>query len=159
MSYEPTSLADRSAEVPAPGQLTEAAELYHAIGRLLRLLRHAGDLGALSPGAASALASLARTGPMRLSDLANIERVSAPTMSRMVTGLEKAGYLVRDADPEDGRAQLLSATTQAHDLVNGLTSARIQRFAAAIEHLDGQQRETLMTSLSTLITALDQDPA
>ncbi|WP_067685894.1 MarR family winged helix-turn-helix transcriptional regulator [Nocardia jejuensis] len=146
---KPTTVAD-------PEQLTEAAELYHAIGRLLRLLRHAGDLGSLSPGAASALASLARSGPMRLSDLANAERVSAPTMSRMVTGLEKAGYLVRDADPEDGRAQLLSATQSANDLVSGLTSARIQRFAVAMEQLDQEQRTGLMSALNGLITALDE---
>ncbi|MEV6067425.1 MarR family transcriptional regulator [Nocardia sp. NPDC052001] len=149
--HQHTSVAD-------PDQLTEAAELYHTIGRLLRLLRHSGDLGSLSPGAASALASVARGGPMRLSDLANIERVSAPTMSRMVTGLEKAGYIVREADPEDGRAQLLSATAQAHNLVTGLTSARIQRFAAAMGNLDQPQREALMSSLGTLIEALDQQP-
>ncbi|MCU1643746.1 MAG: putative HTH-type transcriptional regulator [Nocardia sp.] len=147
---QPTSVAD-------PDQLTEAADLYHTIGRLLRLLRTSGDLGQLSPGAASALASVARGGPMRLSDLANIERVSAPTMSRMVTGLEKAGYIVRDADPEDGRAQLLSATSRAHDLVTGLTSARIQRFAAAMARLDAPQREALKGSLGTLIEALDQE--
>lgn len=146
---EPTSVAD-------PDQLTEAAELYHAIGRLLRLLRQSGDLGSLSPGAASALASLARQGPLRLGDLANIERVSAPTMSRIVTGLEKGGFLTRDADPEDGRAQLLTATAAAHDLVTGLTSARIQRFAGAMEHLSPDQRVAVMSGLTTLIEALDQ---
>ncbi|MRH90605.1 MarR family transcriptional regulator [Nocardia sp. SYP-A9097] len=149
--HQPTSVAD-------PDQLTEAAELYHTIGRLLRQLRHSGDLGHLSPGAASALATLARSGPMRLSDLANVERVSAPTMSRMVTGLEKGGFIVREADPEDGRAQLLSATASAHDLVTGLTSARIQRFAAAMGSLDQPQRAALMASLETLIEALDQEP-
>ncbi|WP_330180724.1 MarR family transcriptional regulator [Nocardia sp. NBC_01503] len=148
--HQHTSVAD-------PDQLTEAAELYHSIGRLLRLLRHSGDLGQLSPGAASALATIARSGPMRLSDLANIERVSAPTMSRMVTGLEKGGYIAREADPEDGRAQLLSATARAHDLVTGLTSARIQRFAAAMGSLDAAQREALMGSLGTLIEALGQE--
>ncbi|AYF76427.1 MarR family transcriptional regulator [Nocardia yunnanensis] len=146
---EPTSVAD-------PDQLTEAADLYHTIGRLLRLLRHSGDIGALSPGAASALATVARSGPLRLGDLASIERVSAPTMSRIVTGLEKAGYLTRGADPEDGRAQLLTATTAAHDLVTGLTSARIQRFAAALDHLTPAQRAAVQSGLNTLIGALDK---
>ncbi|WP_067538538.1 MarR family winged helix-turn-helix transcriptional regulator [Nocardia crassostreae] len=156
MSSKAASVADQTVSVADTDQLSEAAELYHTIGRLLRLLRHSGDLGALSPGAASALASLARSGPMRLGDLANIERVSAPTMSRVVTSLEKGGYIVRDADPEDGRAQLLSATPSAKDLVTGLTSARIQRFAAAMERLDGRQRQNLLSSLETLIDALDE---
>ncbi|MEU1426430.1 MarR family transcriptional regulator [Nocardia sp. NPDC005746] len=142
--------------VADPDQLTEAAELYHSIGRLLRLLRTSGDLGALSPGAASALATVARSGPLRLGDLASIERVSAPTMSRIVTGLEKGGYLTRDADPEDGRAQLLTATEAAHNLVTGLTSARIQRFALALESLTPAQRESVSSGLDTLIQALDQ---
>ncbi|MFE3226249.1 MULTISPECIES: MarR family winged helix-turn-helix transcriptional regulator [unclassified Nocardia] len=120
------------------------------------MLRHSGDLGALSPGAASALATVARSGPLRLGDLANIERVSAPTMSRIVTGLEKGGYLTRDADPEDGRAQLLTATAAAHNLVTGLTSARIQRFAGALESLTPAQRESVKSGLHTLIEALDQ---
>ncbi|WP_230330158.1 MarR family winged helix-turn-helix transcriptional regulator [Nocardia aurantiaca] len=119
------------------------------------MLRHSGDLGALSPGAASALATVARCGPLRLGDLANIERVSAPTMSRIVTGLEKGGYLTRDADPEDGRAQLLTATAAAHDLVTGLTSARIQRFAEALKHLTPAQRESVRSGLDTLIEALE----
>ncbi|MGW2661865.1 MarR family winged helix-turn-helix transcriptional regulator [Nocardia tengchongensis] len=120
------------------------------------MLRHAGDIGALSSGAASALATVARSGPLRLGDLANIERVSAPTMSRIVTGLEKGGYLTRGADPEDGRAQLLTATAAAHDLVTGLTSARIQRFAAALETLTPAQRASVGSGLDTLIEALDQ---
>ncbi|MFI1916715.1 MarR family winged helix-turn-helix transcriptional regulator [Nocardia sp. NPDC020380] len=155
-TLEPTSVVDTPGEPAAVEQLTEAAELYHTISRLLRSLRHTGDIGSLSPGSASALASLARSGPMRLGDLANIERVSAPTMSRIVTSLEKSGYVVRDADPVDGRAQLLSATPSAHDLVTGLTSARIHRFAAAMEHLAPAQREALLSSLTTLIEALDQ---
>ncbi|MFE6857117.1 MarR family winged helix-turn-helix transcriptional regulator [Nocardia sp. NPDC057668] len=152
-----SGIADTELSAADTEQLSEAADLYHTIGRLLRLLRHSGDLGALSPGAASALASLARSGPMRLSDLAGVERVSAPTMSRVVTSLEKSGYLTRDADPEDGRAQLLSATPAAHDLVTGLTSARIQRFAAAMDRLEPEQRRTLLSSLGTLIEALDED--
>ncbi|WP_067821172.1 MarR family winged helix-turn-helix transcriptional regulator [Nocardia inohanensis] len=145
-----------SASIADTDQLSEAADLYHAIGRTIRLLRHSGDLGALSPGSASALATLARSGPMRLSDLAQLERVSAPTMSRMITGLEKAGHVSRDADPEDGRAQLLSATGSGHDLVSGLTSERIHRFAAALERLEPKQREDLKSTLLLLIDALDQ---
>lgn len=140
----------------ATDHLTEAAEVYLTLGRLWRMLRNSGDVGALSPGSASALATLARSGPMRLGDLAGAERVSAPTMSRIVTGLEKAGYLARAADPEDGRAQLLSTTPAGQDLVSGLTSARIQRFAAAMERLDREQKDVLATALATIIEELDR---
>lgn len=142
----------RSAE-----ELAEAADLYFALGRITRLLRRSGDLGSLSPGSAAALGTLVRSGPMRLGDLAAAEHVTAPTMSRIVSGLEKYGYLERTADPADGRAQLLTVTEQAKSLVNGLTSARIQRFAAALDDIDPQQRRTLGDALAVLVARLDDD--
>ncbi|MCP9619090.1 MarR family transcriptional regulator [Nocardia otitidiscaviarum] len=151
---EEAALSERSSADVVATDLSEAADLYLTIGRLLRMLRQSGDSGALSPGAASALASLARSGPLRLGDLAAVERVSAPTMSRIVTGLERAGYLERAADPGDGRAQLLTATPTGHNLVNGLTSARIQRFAAAMERLDREQKDALTTALNVLVDEL-----
>ncbi|MCM6775290.1 MarR family transcriptional regulator [Nocardia sp. CDC159] len=141
----------RSAE-----ELAEAADLYLALGRIFRLLRRSGDLGSLSPGSASALATLVRGGPMRLGDLAAAERVTAPTMSRIVTGLEKVGYLERTADPVDGRAQLLVPTDDARDLVNGLTSARIQRFADALDGIDAAERKVLNHALTRLVDLLDE---
>ncbi|ATL67800.1 MarR family transcriptional regulator [Nocardia terpenica] len=141
----------RSAE-----QLAEAADMYLALGRITRLLRRSGDLGSLSPGSAAALATLVRGGPMRLGDLAAAERVTAPTMSRIVSALEKSGYLERTADPVDGRAQLLRATEPAHSLVNGLTSARIQRFADALDDLDDAEKAALATALNKLVGLLDE---
>ncbi len=134
--------------------LGAAAELYLSLGRVTRALRRAGDAGSLSPGVASALASLTRGEPMRLGDLAAAERVSAPTMSRIVSSLEQSGYLERTADPEDRRAAVLTATVQGHELVNGVTSARIQNFAAALDRLEPAQRTALMTALPALERAL-----
>ncbi|MFE3000811.1 MarR family winged helix-turn-helix transcriptional regulator [Nocardia sp. NPDC059246] len=135
--------------------LAEAADLYLALGKLIRLLRR-GDFGSLGPGSAAALATLVRTGPMRLGDLAAAERVTAPTMSRIVSALEKCGYLERTVDPVDGRAQKLSATEPAHALVNGLASARIQRFAAALDQIDGEEWRVLATALTKLVDLLDE---
>ncbi|WP_019926321.1 MarR family winged helix-turn-helix transcriptional regulator [Nocardia sp. BMG111209] len=136
-------------------ELAEAADLYLAIGRITRVLRRSGDLGSLSQGSAAALGTLVRSGPMRLSDLAAVEHVTAPTMSRIVSGLERHGYVERSADPDDGRAQLLTVTEPASALVNGLTSARIQRFAAALEHLEPSERGTLIAGLTKLVGLLD----
>lgn len=136
-------------------ELAEAADLYFALGRITRLLRRSGDLGSLSPGSAAALGTLVRSGPMRLGDLAAAEHVTAPTMSRIVSGLERYGYLGRTADPADGRAQLLTATDEAKSLVNGLTSARIQRFADALDDIDAEQRDTMKEALAILIGRLD----
>jgi len=144
-------IQERSAE-----RLAEAADLYLAVGRITRLLRRAGELGSLSPSSAAALGTLVRSGPMRLGDLAAVERVTAPTMSRIVTVLEKAGYVARSPDPIDGRAQVLSASASATDLVNGLTSERIQRFADVLDNLGDDERRVLATTLTRVVDLLDE---
>ncbi|WP_067674833.1 MarR family winged helix-turn-helix transcriptional regulator [Nocardia miyunensis] len=135
-------------------RLTEASDVYLAVGRITRLLRRAGDTS-LSPGSAAALGTLVRCGPMRLGDLAAAERVTAPTMSRIVTQLEKGGYIRRAPDPIDGRAHVLSATAPAQDMVNGITSARIQRFAEALDKLPDDERRILATTLTRVVDLLD----
>lgn len=131
-----------------------AADLYLSLGRITRALRRMGDTGSLSPGAASALATLTRSGPIRLSDLAAAERVTPPTMSRIVSALESSGYLERSADPGDGRASLLDATDTGRELVSGLTSGRIRMFAAALDHLSAADRDALALALPALEQSL-----
>ena len=58
------------------------------------------------------------------------------------------------ADPDDGRASLLSPTDDAVAMIKGVTSARIQRFAAALDRLTDDQREALALSLPALETQL-----
>ena len=142
----------------APGvdelALSEAAELYLSLGRIMRALRRAGDAGSLSPGAGSALATLARSGPQRLGDLAAAERVTAPTMSRIVASLEQSGHVARTPDPRDKRASELSATEQGRSLVNGLTSERIQHLARVLDRLEPGQRKAAGEALDALEAAL-----
>src|SRR3954465_9785210 len=86
-----------------------AARLYVAVGRLVRVLRRTGT-AQVSPGAFSALGALSAAGPLRPGDLAGREGVAAPTMTRIVAGLEEAGYVRRAPDPQDGRAVLVDLT-------------------------------------------------
>ncbi|WP_241989058.1 MarR family winged helix-turn-helix transcriptional regulator [Leucobacter luti] len=48
--------------------------------------------------------------PARISVLAQQQRVAQPTMTELVQRLEGEGWLVRGADPDDGRATLVSVT-------------------------------------------------
>lgn len=51
----------------------------------------------------SALATLFRTGPMTIGELAGAERVRPPTMTRIVAALEERGLVRREPSPQDGR--------------------------------------------------------
>lgn len=137
--------------------IAEAAEANLALGRISRQLRRARGPSELGVGTLSALATLVRCGPLRLGDLAAREQVAAPTMSRVIAGLESAGYVLRDADPADGRARLLAATGQGEQLVTGLTSERTRVLAARLDRLTPQQRRGLLTGLRALEQTFTED--
>jgi DNA-binding MarR family transcriptional regulator len=96
--------------VSAPaGPDIDVARLRAAIMRLSRRLRK-HDLADLTPTQLSALATVARDGPLRLGDLAAAERIAPSTLTRLVSALEERGYLARGSVPGDARASLVSVT-------------------------------------------------
>ena len=119
---------------PIDAEVEDAtARLYLAIGRLARLLRRTGSPG-LGPGAVSALATLARCGPMRLGDLANKEGVAPPTLSRIVAALVEAGYVKREPDPQDGRAWLATPTPEGR--IEQLAPEHVSALVRALDALE-----------------------
>ena len=63
---------------------------------------------ASTPSQVSALVSISRHAPVRPGDLAGIEGVAAPTLTRIVAWLEQEQLVERRDDPLDGRSSLLS---------------------------------------------------
>ena len=61
------------------------------------------------------LSVLDRCGPSRVGRLAEVLRVDMSVVSRHATALEKAGLLVREVDPTDGRAHQLVITPAGQD--------------------------------------------
>ena len=95
-----------------PAQLTDeevAGRLRIAVNRLQRRLRQE-SLGGLSPAQASALGSVSRHGSPTLGELAAIEQVQPPTMTRIVASLAEAGMVTRVADANDRRSARVRIT-------------------------------------------------
>lgn len=72
------------------------------------------------------LSQLVSLGPVRAGDLAERACLDPSTVSRHLKGLEDDGYLLRTADPDDGRATLVEVSPSGHQLV---AAARAQRIA------------------------------
>lgn len=85
-----------------------ASRLAIAVGRINRRIRPSEDT--LSYGKLSALSSILRLGPLRPGDLARVESITAPSVTRLVGSLETAGFVTRSPDPADGRAFFIQAT-------------------------------------------------
>jgi DNA-binding MarR family transcriptional regulator len=118
-----------------------AARLAMVIGRLNRLIR--ASAGDLTQSQLSALSSITQLGPVRSGDLARIESVTAPSMTRLIAGLEAEGLVQRTPDPIDGRAALLRATPAGEEAVLRTRAARSRKLAALLASLDGRDLETL----------------
>ena len=86
-----------------------AGRLRIAVNRLQRRLRQE-SLGGLSPAQASALGSVNRHGSPTLGELAAIEQVQPPTMTRIVASLSEAGMVTRVADATDRRSARVRIT-------------------------------------------------
>ncbi|MBR9862721.1 MAG: MarR family transcriptional regulator [Rhodobacteraceae bacterium] len=93
------------------------------VARLLRseFERRVADssLG-VTPAEARTLANVARFGPLRQHDLANLTGIGAMSVTGMIDSLEKAGLVERTIDPDDRRAKQVQITNKAHALLEDL---------------------------------------
>jgi DNA-binding MarR family transcriptional regulator len=119
-----------------------APRLRWAVTRLARRLRQ--EAGAdLGPSQTAALATVERHGPLSPSELAKIERIRRPTVTRIVRHLEQAGLIERVTDPQDGRASILSVTTEGRALLRRLRERKTAYLAKRLAALDAEDRRTL----------------
>src|SRR5215467_5612000 len=87
-----------------------AARLRLGIVRTARRLRQeaAAESSGLTPTSTAALATIERHGPLTPSELAELERVKRPTVTRTLGCLDREGLIERTPDPKDGRSSLVS---------------------------------------------------
>src|SRR3954451_9201482 len=90
----------------------EAADRIHSAAiHLLRRVRVVDEEAMpISQARASALSVLVFAGPRSLGELAEAERVTPPTMSRLVAAMEQEGLVRRRPHASDGRSVRLEAT-------------------------------------------------
>ncbi|MDX6198632.1 MAG: hypothetical protein QOJ79_1783 [Actinomycetota bacterium] len=102
---------------------------------LVQLVRGMRELhGAISsasrhpvdPSGAMVLSRLEELGPVRLSTLAQVLCLDISTVSRQVPALERQGWVARERDPEDQRAQLLQLTPAGREVLADVRRSRIE---------------------------------
>jgi DNA-binding MarR family transcriptional regulator len=115
---------------PEPGAVAD--RLHSAAIHLLRRLRTHDTASGLTAPRLSALSVIVFGGPLTLGALAAAEQVRPPTMTRLVTALERAGLVERLPDPDDRRQVLLRATPAGRHL---LEEGRARRTASLARRL------------------------
>lgn len=119
----------------SPELLETADKLHSAAIHLLRRLRVRDRESGIGPAQLSALSVLVFGGPRSLGELADAEQVRPPTMSRIVSGLERSGLVKRHAT-EDGRRVRLEATAKGTKILWEGRQRRVESLAAALASLD-----------------------
>lgn len=112
-----------------------ADQLHSAAIHLLRQLRKEDDASGLSAPRLSALSVVVFGGPLTLGQLAAAEQVKPPTMTRIVTGLEKEGLVKRIGDPRDRRLTRIQATIKGQKVLTAGRARRVEKLAAAVTDL------------------------
>jgi DNA-binding MarR family transcriptional regulator len=127
-----------------------ADAIHSAAIHLLRGVRKEDEQAGVGPARLSALSVLVFGGSMRLTDLARAEQVKPPTMTKIVAGLERSGFVRRRIDPNDARAISLEATSRGARLLQAGRERRVRRLAAALRQTTAEELNVIARAATIL---------
>lgn len=130
-------------DTPAPDLTAEASALRMATFRLARRLRAQRAVDTMSDAQFAVLAALSVHGRHTLGELAERERVSAPSMTRTVNCLEESDFLTRTTDEDDRRKVNIELTDAGRAVVAETVRRRDLWLEHALAELDPAQRGIL----------------
>ena len=135
-----------------------ANRLHSAAVHLLRRARRTDPLTGVSPAQLSAL-SVLMGGPKTLGDLAAAEQVRPPTMSRLVSEMERAGVARKVSDRNDGRLVRVHATPKGLRVLSRGRAMRIEAIERLMGELDPEDLSVVERAVGTIEKLLGQRAA
>jgi DNA-binding MarR family transcriptional regulator len=107
----------------------------------------------------STMATLEQSGPRRITDLAVVEGVMQPSMTVLVSGLERSGLVERRADAADRRVTLVTLTAAGADYIRARRQAGVAVLVHRIDDLPAHEGEALAAAIPALthLAALEDE--
>jgi len=127
-----------------------ALRLAGDLEQVLGLFRSLVQPSALSMTAGATLSTLERNGRCRLTALAGREGVTQPAMTQLVSRLQDAGLVSREADPTDGRVVQVSITDAGKTMLARRRARRADGLAGVLARLSAEHRAALANALPAL---------
>ena len=128
-----------------------ASELRQSVMRLRRRLATERDPGnELSIASMCVLGSLYRRGDLTVGELAALERVQPPSMTRHVNALEEGGFVVRRPHATDGRAVVVELTPGGRDRLLADRQRRDEWLSRQLRELSADERDVLRAAAPLL---------
>jgi DNA-binding MarR family transcriptional regulator len=140
--------------LPKDGRHETANLVHSAAVRLLRTARAADTDLDLDGPRASLLSVLVFAGPQPVTQLAKLEQVSAPAITKMISTLESAGLAQRERSETDRRVVLVSATPAGKRLLERGRAARVRAIAALLADATEAQLQTLRAASELIAVRL-----
>ena len=145
-------------KVPQKNQRSEAEAIGRALFGLIAgaVRRQPRDMSLTS---LSTLATLELTGPRRITDLATSEGVTQPSMTSLVTALERSGLVKRQSDASDRRVALVTLTSVGMNYMRDRRQAGVGDFAQLISELPVDEADALARAVTALthLQTMDED--
>ncbi len=145
-----TAAAERTANTQDSAEPEPIDRLRAAIGRLGRGLRLSQSDTGLTPSQVSVLFTIVRRGPLKLSQVVEIERLNPTMLSRITAQLTEQGLIRRRADSDDRRAAVVEATAAGRRMRERIHRARSRELAQRVARLDGDEQALLWQALPVL---------
>ncbi|HLI01897.1 MAG TPA: MarR family transcriptional regulator [Acidimicrobiales bacterium] len=139
-------------QIPLPSQLRLA------VLRLSRRLRQQ-TVGDISPSQLSALASIAKHGEVSLGELAAIERIAPPSMTRIAARLEERGLVSRRVDQADRRVSRVVINPAGNELLAATRTRRDAYLAARLQAFSPEEQQLLAEAVPLMERLAANDPA
>jgi DNA-binding MarR family transcriptional regulator len=129
--------------------LPDQTAIADGLDRLLLWARR-GAPAQMSSTSITTLDTLAYSGPLRITELADREGVSQPGMTTLVQRLVTGGFAERRRDTTDGRATLIAITTAGHQVLAERSAARSAALRPLIERLPIEHQAALEAAVGAL---------
>ncbi len=127
-----------------------AAQFQVLATRMLRQARVLDEGSTLTSAQYSALSSLYSSPHVPLTELAQLEGVSHPTMSRIIAALIDQGLVAREKDLTDRRASRLSLTEAGRAAYLRVYERRLKLIGAVLDRLKPETVADLLAALSAI---------
>jgi DNA-binding MarR family transcriptional regulator len=132
------------------------SQLRLAILRLSRRLRQQAA-GEITASQLSALSVVAKHGELSLGELAAIERVAPPSMTRIAARLEEAGWLERRVDAVDRRVARVAVSPAGEAILAETRTRRDAFLAARLNEFTVEERAVLAKAVPLLERLASED--
>lgn len=93
-----------------------------------------------------------------ITEIGRTLNIAKQQMTTIIGKLETAGYVRREADPQDRRRSIIHLTQKGEDLLNAQNAIVDRMFTDGLKHLSDNEAQTLQHAIAVINTLIEKMP-